>query len=115
MAYLQNEKKVFIINGYAEKADSNFLPEFCFSHLGESGIIIGNFPESEQQIKSLRKEGVSAVLNLMTKEEQSYLQFDWKKVLKFLNSNGILVAKNFSLDDGPLVQSEYPSFIFQAA
>jgi hypothetical protein len=58
--------------------------------------------------------GVQAVLNLMTKDEQSSLQVDWKKMLKILNTNSIVVAKNFPLDDGPDNSGDYPSDIFQA-
>ena len=56
---------------------------------------------------------MSAVLNLQTKDDFERHQIDWKRTLKIFYHNGIVLAKNFPVND--LHEEIYSSDIIQAA
>ena len=61
-----NSSKVWVVNGVITKSDATFKTNFHFSTIGDTGIYIGNHPHFEDEIKSLRQAGVTAVINLRT-------------------------------------------------
>lgn len=104
---------MFIVNGYAEKDDGNFLNPFQVTQLVGSGLFVGPYPSDDFDITILKNKGVSAVLNLQTKDDFERHQIDWKRTLKIFYHNGIVLAKNFPVND--LHEEIYSSDIIQAA
>ena len=46
--------KVFIVNGWMHKADGNFLNQFFYHPIGNSGIFIGSYPLYEMDVSRLQ-------------------------------------------------------------
>mmetsp|Transcript_16995 Transcript_16995/g.26196 ORF Transcript_16995/g.26196 Transcript_16995/m.26196 type:complete len:427 (-) Transcript_16995:1239-2519(-) len=98
-AFFKDEPEVFIINGYAEKVDGNFLPPFKPRRLGDSGVVIGQFIQTEEEVKILKKMGITAILCLQTKEEQQQLTVEWNYLLQFFYGYGMTLAKNLQINE----------------
>lgn len=47
------------------KADGNFLNQFFFQQIGNSGIFMGSYPLYEMDVQRLQGSGITAVLNIM--------------------------------------------------
>jgi len=45
---------VFIINGFVNKGDGNFEGPFLFKTIEETGITIGSYPATEQDIAKIK-------------------------------------------------------------
>lgn len=42
----KNVDKVFIVNGHIEKADANFVGSMTFDKIGNTKIILGQYPQT---------------------------------------------------------------------
>ena len=62
----QFEPRVFVVNGYVDKCDGNFLGGFFIEKIGNSGIFLGSYPSCEMDIQSVNQMGCGAVMNLQT-------------------------------------------------
>jgi len=65
-SYFFNTDRVFIVNGSCTKADGNFIGNFFFKRLGDTGITVGSYPINEVDVQQLRDAGVTAVLDIQT-------------------------------------------------
>ena len=72
----QTSNKVFIVNGYLDKADGNFLREFFITPIGNSNIFIGSYPSTESDVFKLIHAGVEGVLNFMEDAEMEEREMD---------------------------------------
>ena len=59
-----NTNKCYIVNGCIDKTDANFLKQFSINPIGETNVLIGSHPLSQLDVAELKKEGITAVLDL---------------------------------------------------
>lgn len=57
------------VNGVVTRFDMNFVAEINFDRIADYPIIIGAYPQHEEDIKLLAKNGVTAVLNVQTEDD----------------------------------------------
>lgn len=50
----RNVNQVFIINGHVEKADANFVGGLSFDKIGETGVLIGPYPQLEEDTELMK-------------------------------------------------------------
>ena len=64
--YWFNCDRVFIVNGFINKADENFDGPFLCSVLGATGLAVGSYPAADIDTMQLYQAGITAVLSLST-------------------------------------------------
>lgn len=58
----QSKEHAFIINGYLYKKDVNLVINFLVNEIPEYNIILGPYPQFEEDVVALKEQGVTAVL-----------------------------------------------------
>jgi len=58
----RNEELVFVVNGHIEKVDANFVSGMTFDKIGDTGLFIGPYPQTEMDIEVLKQSGITGVL-----------------------------------------------------
>lgn len=48
--FWHNTDRVFVVNGNCTKADGNFIGQFFFRRIGETGITVGGFPQTDMDV-----------------------------------------------------------------
>ena len=56
----------FIVNGRIQVIDERFR---CDYEIGDTNILVGQIPKSEEDVKYIASMGISGVLNLSSEEE----------------------------------------------
>ena len=59
-----NTDRVFIVNGNCTKADGNFIGDFFYRKIGETGITLGSYPATDMDVQTMYEMGVTAVLDI---------------------------------------------------
>jgi hypothetical protein len=90
---------VFFVNGIIEKCDGNYLRDFRTSTIQDSRIQIGAYPQSNADVSHLRKQGITAVVNLMTDPEISERNVSWDQMQELYQSNGIKIVQHCPLNE----------------
>ena len=62
---------MYVVNGVIDKCEANFQGKFQFYELGQTRIVLGNYPNSEADVKALDDIGVTGILSCVTKDEIS--------------------------------------------
>ncbi|CAD8118214.1 unnamed protein product [Paramecium sonneborni] len=83
--------------GRLNKLDWNFVVQFSITQINEN-IIIGPYPQNEQDILILRNYGIKAVLNLQTRLDVYHRGVDWDEILSSYRKHNIFM-KNFEIFD----------------
>jgi len=68
------------LNGFIERFDVNFVSNINFDKIADYPIFIGAYPQHEEDIKILTKNGVTAVLNVQTDIDMKHRQTDPMKL-----------------------------------
>jgi protein-tyrosine phosphatase len=56
-------------------------------------LFIGSYPESTDDIERLRREGVTAVLNLQTDDDMNHFTLNWNSLARYYKTRGIDVRR----------------------
>jgi len=104
---------VFIVNGSCTKADGNFLGDFYFKRIGETGITIGSYPASDMDVQAMYDVGVSAVLDIQTTTDHRQRGIGMERMLRYYKSRGINLVVNYPVSD--IKEKEYIEQLFQAS
>ncbi|CAK66715.1 unnamed protein product (macronuclear) [Paramecium tetraurelia] len=83
--------------GRLNKLDWNFVVQFSITQINEN-IIIGPYPQNEQDIINLSNYGIRAVLNLQTRLDVYHRGVDWDEILASYKKHNIYM-KNFEIFD----------------
>jgi len=106
--------KVFIVNGKIEKVDGNFQGGFFFNKIkNDSGIILGTYPLTPNDVLKMKKSGVNAVLNIMTGKEMLSRGIDWDEMKEQYKDVGIERCMSFPVCDS--TEEKYLEDLFDAA
>ncbi|RMG45621.1 MAG: hypothetical protein D6723_18220 [Acidobacteria bacterium] len=65
-------------------------------------LLIGSYPQDEEDVKRLRESGVTAVLNLQTDEDFDYLGVDWPALEAAYWKYGIQLRRVPIIDHDPI-------------
>ena len=52
-SFWNNTDKVWMVNGYCNKADGNYLGEFSLKTIGDTGITLGCYVQTEQDARKV--------------------------------------------------------------
>ncbi|TNV80136.1 hypothetical protein FGO68_gene1 [Halteria grandinella] len=63
-----------------DKADANFVGGLFFSKIGDTGIYIGPYPQTQDDAKALYSAGITGVLNVQTEKDHNSRSIDWSKM-----------------------------------
>jgi hypothetical protein len=70
---------VHIVNGHVEKHDANFVCGLTFDQIGNTGILIGPYPQTEEDAQKLKESGVTAILNVQTHVDIDHRGYNWDR------------------------------------
>lgn len=106
--------KVFIVNGHIEKADGNFIGEFMPRRIGDIGIVMGNYPQNNDDVRVLAELGVNACLDIQTSQDRENRGLnDSTQRSNLYRQNGITQLAQSSCYD--IDEEEYGDDLFNAA
>lgn len=60
----KNVDKVYLVNGHIEKADANFVGSLNFDKIGDTGIFLGQYPQTEEDVAKLHEAGITGIFNV---------------------------------------------------
>jgi hypothetical protein len=108
----QTSKRSWIVNGLVDKVDGNFRGGLFFSKIGDTNIVIGAYPKSENDVIKMSERGITAVVNLQTDEEFQARQIDWKQTKAVYKKHAIRIYR-FPLND--MDESAFCASLFTGA
>jgi protein tyrosine phosphatase (PTP) superfamily phosphohydrolase (DUF442 family) len=103
---------VFFVNGTIEKCDGNYLRDFRVSQIQDSRISIGAYPQNQQDVAHLKKQGITAVVNLMTDVEIEERNVHWGNMQNMYQSSGINIVQHCPIDEQ---DGNYDMKLFESA
>lgn len=104
---------MYIVNGKIEKADGNFNGGFFFNKVKDSGIIIGTYPLSQNDILRMKRAGVTAVLNIQTGTDMASRGVFWPQMVDKYREIGI--DRTFSYPIADKDEDQYMDDLFNCA
>ena len=110
---VQDSHKVFIVNGKIEKADGNFNGGFFFNKIKDSGVIIGTYPLSQNDILRMQRAGTTAVLNIQTGTDMASRGVFWPQMVDKYREIGI--DRTFSYPISDKDEDQYIDDLFNCA
>ena len=84
----------FIVNGRVQVTDERFR---CDYEIGDTNILVGQIPKSEEDVKYIASMGVSGVLNLSSEEEMEKQGINKVDQLLLFQKFGIKFSKQLPL------------------
>ena len=105
--------KSYIINGFINKGDGNFLSGFNLSKIDNTKIIIGSYPLTQIDVDRIAFQGATAILNLQTREEIAHRAIDNLAIESFCSIKGIHTIVNQPVNDNH-TEEELNNDILQA-
>ena len=67
-----------LTNSFLQILDVNFVADFIFNKMGEKNIYIGPYPQNANDIISLSKSNINAILNVQSEGDLKYRQINIK-------------------------------------
>lgn len=102
----QNENHLnqngFIVNGVLKVSSDEFIPQFQIIRVGDSKVLIGSYPATEDDVITLRHYGVTGLLNFMTVAEMLAHGLDSQSMNSIYVSNEIEFVKVLPIDSANL-------------
>ena len=93
-----NVEHVFIVNGFVDKSDANFVGSLSFDKIDDTHIFIGPYPQLPEDIQAIAKQGVTGVLNVQTDIDMAHRGVNWSKMVQLYEEAGVR-AVNFQIHD----------------
>lgn len=59
----RNVNQVFIVNGKIDKADANFVGKMTFDKIGDTGVYLGQYPQTEADVAALADAKIDFIFN----------------------------------------------------
>jgi len=80
LSHWYNADKGFLVNGHIFKLDANFVGTMSFDKIGDTGVYIGPYPQTEDDIQALSDAGITAVINVQTEIDMKHRGIDITKL-----------------------------------
>jgi hypothetical protein len=93
-----NVGEVFLVNGFIDKADANFVGGLSFDEIKDTDIFIGPYPQLKEDTIAMSKAGVTGVLNVQTDIDISHRGVNWSKMINYYQASGI-TAVHYPIHD----------------
>lgn len=90
--YQRLTSQTFFVNGVVEKCDGNFLRDFKVSTISDTRVSIGSYPQNSEDVSVLRQNGITAVVNLMTRVEKEEREVTNDNMHQLYKQNGIHIS-----------------------
>ncbi|TNV79982.1 hypothetical protein FGO68_gene17402 [Halteria grandinella] len=71
------------------KADESFVGGLFFSKIGDTGIYIGPYPQTQDDVEALFQAGITGVLNVQTEDDFMQRSIDWSKMQAYYKGRNI--------------------------
>tara|TARA_B110000285_G_C15051138_1_gene577049 strand:- start:176 stop:778 length:603 start_codon:yes stop_codon:yes gene_type:complete len=94
----KNVDKVYLVNGHIEKADANFVGSLNFDKIGETGIFLGQYPQTEEDVDKLHAAGITGIFNVQTDIDIAHRGINWPKMIDLYKAKDIS-AVHFPIHD----------------
>ena len=92
--------RVFVVNGYINKADGNFLVPFEVFPLPKIFIAIGGYVATDNDIMRIAEKQCTAVLDIQTPNQHRMRETNFDRLQKmFINRSNITNVVNYPVDD----------------
>ena len=104
-----NTERVFVVNGFVNKADGNFELDFRYQKIEDTGITIGSYPGSEQEAITLKNLGCNSLLDI----QQFYRSVDVKTEQAWFKRQNFNYTVLSPVSD--IADEEYARSAFEAA
>ena len=78
-----------LTNSFLEILDVNFVADFIFNKMGEKNIFIGPYPQNKDDLISLSKSSINAILNVQSEDDLKYRQINLETLKKEAKELGI--------------------------
>lgn len=98
VALKENE---LMINNEILRFDINFVSELIYNKMGHLPIYIGPYPQNSKEIEILKKDGITAVLNVQSDLDHQHRQINWNFQLKAYKDNLVLIERYPIFDFNP--------------
>ncbi len=82
-----------LTNSKIVKFDINFVSSLKFDKIGDFKIFIGPYPQNEEDIETMSKNKITAVLNVQTDLDMTHRQINWKNNLKAYEKYNIKIIR----------------------
>lgn len=112
-SFWYNTDRVFIVNGFCNKADGNFLGQFNLKTIGDTNICLGSYTLHEQDVARVYEERCNAVLNIMTEQDMRQRGINWSQMCNWYHNRGINSIIHDPVCDN--MEAEYCDDLFRAA
>ena len=78
-----NIENVYIVNGFINKTDANFVGGLSFDKINDTNIFIGPYPQIEDDVKIMASAGVTGVFNVQTEIDFKHRGIKWDNMLQY--------------------------------
>jgi hypothetical protein len=95
-----------------DKTDGNFLGSLFFNKVGDTKIFLGTYPLRADDIKRMRKAGITGVLNLQTDLDIEQRGIPWEHLKGMYKENRIKTYRFPVNDDN---EDDFCSTLFVGA
>jgi hypothetical protein len=112
-SFWYNTDRVFIVNGYCNKADGNFLGQFNLKTIGDTGITLGCYALTESDVNRIYESRCNAVMNIMTEQDMRQRGINWGQLCNWYKNRGINTIVHDPVSDN--LEAEYCDDLFRAA
>lgn len=110
--FWKNSDSGHIVNGHIEKHDANFVGGLTFDKIGETGLFIGPYPQSEEDTETLKTAGVSGIFNVQSHVDIEHRGVNWSNMLEYYSSRD-MKAIHFPIKD--FNEEELVAHLFEGA
>ena len=98
---ISNKEYELMINNEILRFDINFVSELIYNKMGHLPIYIGPYPQNSNEIEILKKDGITAVLNVQSDLDLLHRQINWNSQLKAYKENNMLITRYPIIDFNP--------------
>lgn len=86
------------MNGHVEKVDANFVSGMTFDKIGDTGIFIGPYPQTEIDVETLSQCRITGVLCVQTDIDINHRGVNWPRMQQYYEQRGIKLV-HFPIHD----------------
>ena len=98
---VSNKEYELLIDNDIVRFDTNFVSDLVFNKMGDFPIYIGPYPQNGKDIEILKKNGITAVLNVQSDLDFLHRQINWQDNLKSYDQNDIHIQRYPIFDFNP--------------
>ena len=87
-----------IVNGFLQIVDDSFRNQFQTYKICKN-LYVGSYPDCEGDIRHIKQEGISGIINLLSDAEMMSFKYDKAEMVKLYQNVGINFTKHLPLNE----------------